>query len=158
VANSVGVILRELRELRSEIEIDAPPEQVWAVVTAFAAYPEWNPFIRRISGELREGARLEVQIQRPGARATTFKPPVRAVETNRELRWLGRLLVPGVFDGEHSLLIDPRDGGRSRFVQSERFNGFLVGFLKGTLAKTESGFAQMNAALKARVEQPSAQG
>jgi hypothetical protein len=133
------LILRDLRELRSEIEIDAPPERVWAVVTDFAAYPDWNPFIRRISGELREGARLEVRIEPPGARATTFKPTVRAVERNRELRWLGRLLVPGIFDGEHSLLIEP------------------VGFVKGMLAKTERGFEQMYAALKARVEQPSAQ-
>jgi hypothetical protein len=130
---------------------------VWPVVTDFAAYPEWNPFIRRISGELGKGARLEVRIEPPGARATTFKPTVRAVENNRELRWLGRLLLPCIFDEEHSLLIEPREGGRSRFVQSERFSGFLVGFVKGTLAKTEGGFEQMNAALKARVEPPSAQ-
>ena len=154
---SSGVILGDLRELRSEIEIDAPPERVWAVVTDFPAYPEWNPFIRRITGELREGARLEVRIEPPGARATTFKPTVRALEEKRELRWLGRLLVPGIFDGEHRLLIEPHEGGRSRFVQSERFSGFLVGLFRGMLAKTEGGFEQMNAALKARVEQPSAE-
>ena len=105
-----------VRELRRELEIDAPPERIWAVVTDFGAYPDWNPFIRRISGELREGARLEVRIEPPGARAMTFKPTVRSVEANRELRWLGRLLLPGVFDGEHSLRIEPLDGGRSRFV------------------------------------------
>ena len=98
-----------------------------------------------------------MRIEPPGARATTFKPAVRAVERNRELRWLGRLLVPGIIDGEHSLLIEPREGGRSRFVQSERFSGLLVGFVKGTLAKTEDGFEQKNAALKTRVEQHSAQ-
>ncbi len=144
-----------MRELRREIEIDAPPESVWAVLSDFAAYSEWNPFIRRIGGELREGARLEVRIEPPGARATTFKPTVRAVETNRELRWLGRLLLPGVVDGEHSLRIEPLDGGRSRFVQSERFTGLLVGLAGGTLAKTEAGFEQMNTALKARVENAS---
>jgi hypothetical protein len=142
-----------MRELRREIEIDAPPERVWAVVTDFASYPEWNPFVRRISGELREGARLEVRIEPPRGRATTFKPTVHAVEANRELRWLGRLLVPGIFDGEHSLRIEPLAGGRSRFVQSERFSGLLVGLVKDTLAKTAAGFEQMNAALKARVEQ-----
>jgi uncharacterized protein YndB with AHSA1/START domain len=57
-----------MRELRREIVIDAPPERVWAAVTDFAAYPEWNPFIRRISGELREGARLEVRIRALQAR------------------------------------------------------------------------------------------
>ena len=143
-----------MRELRREIEIDAPPERVWAVVTDFAAYPEWNPFIRRVSGELREGARLEVRIEPPGARATTFKPTVRAVEANRELRWLGRLLVPGIIDGEHSLLIEPREGGRSRVVMSERFTGVLVGFVKGTVAKTEVGFEQMNTALKRTSSSP----
>jgi hypothetical protein len=146
--------LSAVRELRREIEIDAPAERVWAVVTDFAAYPEWNPFIRRISGELREGTRLEVRIEPPGGRAMTFKPTVRVVETNRELCLLGRLLLPGIFDGEHSLRIEPLDDGRSRFVQSERFTGLLVGLVKGTLAKTETGFEQMNTALKARVERP----
>jgi hypothetical protein len=126
---------------------------VWAVISDFAAYPEWNPFIRGIDGELREGARLEVRIEPPQARATTFKPTVRSVEPNRELRWLGRLLIPGIFDGEHSLSIEPLESSRSRFVQSERFSGILVGLAKSTLQKTDSGFEQMNAALKGRVEQ-----
>ena len=145
-----------MRELRREIEIDAPPERIRAVVTDFGAYPDWNPFIRRISGELREGARLEVRIEPPGCAHDD-------VQAHRSLRrgesraaWLGRLLLPGVFDGEHSLRIEPLDGGRSRFVQSERFSGFLVGLFKGTLAKTEAGFEQMNTRLKARAEQASA--
>jgi hypothetical protein len=112
---------------------------VWAVVTDFAAYPEWNPFIRRISGELREGARLEVRIEPPGARATTFKPTVRVVETNRELRWLGRLLVPGIFDGEHSLRIEPREGGRSRFFQSERSMACLSGSSRARWRRPRAG-------------------
>jgi hypothetical protein len=126
---------------------------VWAVISDFATYPEWNPFIRRISGELRAGAKLEVRIEPPQARATTFKPTVRSVEPNRELRWLGRLVVPGIFDGEHSLSIEPLESNNSRFVQSERFSGILVGLAKGTLQKTGTGFEQMNAALKERVEQ-----
>jgi hypothetical protein len=144
-----------MTELRREIEIDAPPERVWAVVTDFAAYPEWNPFITRISGELRVGARLEVRIEPPGGRAMTFKPTVRAVEANRELRWLGRLLLPGIFDGEHSHRIEPLEHGRSRFIESERFSGVLVGLFKGTLEKTETGFGQMNDALKVRAEETS---
>jgi hypothetical protein len=146
-----------VRELRREIEIDAPPERVWAVVTDLPAYPEWNPFIRRISGDVRVGAKLEVRIEPPGGRGVTFKPTVRAVEPNRELRWLGRLLLPRVFDGEHSLRIEQLDRDRSRFIMSERFSGLLVGLFGGTLAKTETGFEQMNTALKTRVEQASAQ-
>ena len=142
-----------VRELQREIEIDAPPERVWSVVTDFAAYPEWNPFIRSIAGEAREGARLQVRLQPPGGRGMTFKPRVLVVEPDRELRWLGRLLLPGIFDGEHRLGVEPLDAGRSRFVQSERFSGLLVPFVKGALRKTVAGFEEMNSALKARVEQ-----
>ena len=140
------------RELHTEIEIDAPAQDVWAAVADTGAYPEWNPFIRRLEGELREGARLQVRIEPPGARGMTFKPTVLVAEPGRELRWLGRFLLPGIFDGEHSLRVEPIDERRTRFVQSERFGGILVGASKRTLDKTEAGFEQMNAALKARVE------
>jgi hypothetical protein len=141
-----------MRELRREIDIEAPPAAVWAVLTDTRSYPEWNPFMPRLLGELREGAKLEVRIEPPGGRAMTFKPTVLAVEPERELRWLGRLLVPGLFDGEHILRIEPLDQAGSRFTQAERFSGILVGLFKGTLDKTELGFEQMNAALKTRAE------
>jgi hypothetical protein len=141
-----------MREPRTEVAIDAPPERVWRVLTDFGAYPEWNPFIRSIEGEAKVGSRLKVRIEPPGARGMTFRPTVRAAEPARELRWLGRLLLPGLVDGEHRLALEPLAGGRSRFIQSERFSGLLVGLLGGTLTATERGFEQMNEALKRRVE------
>lgn len=53
-----------MRELRREIDIDAPPAAVWAVLTDTRSYSEWNPFIPHLAGELREGAKLEVRIRR----------------------------------------------------------------------------------------------
>jgi hypothetical protein len=144
-----------MRRLHAEIEIAATPERVWEVLADFDAYPEWNPFIRRISGAPRQGEKLEVRIEPPGGRGMTFKPTVLEATPDRELRWLGRLLLPGVFDGEHTLRIEPPDeGARSRFIQSEEFRGVLVPLFGGTLGKTEEGFRQMNAALKERAERP----
>jgi uncharacterized protein YndB with AHSA1/START domain len=59
------------RLLHTEVVIDAQAEAVWAILTDFAAYPGWNPFIPRISGGLESGARLEVELAPPGGRATT---------------------------------------------------------------------------------------
>jgi hypothetical protein len=139
-------------EIRREIDIDAPPETVWAVLTDTRSYPDWNPFVRRLAGDLREGARLETEIAPPGGRAMSFKPTVLAAEPGRELRWLGRFLVPGLLDGEHRFAIEPLPDGRSRFIQSERFTGLLVRPLRNTLRKTELGFEQMNEALRLRAE------
>jgi hypothetical protein len=142
-----------MKELHSEIEIGAPAERVWRLLTDFASYPEWNPFIRSISGQPTTGERLEVRIEPPGGRGMTFKPKVLNAEDNRELRWLGHLLVPGLFDGEHSFAIQMLDEHRVRFVQREAFRGLLVPLFARSLDNnTQRGFEQMNRALKERAE------
>lgn len=141
-----------MRELTSQVDIDAPPERVWDVLTDFGAYSEWNLFIRRASGQLRTGSRLQVVIQPPGKRAATFRPVGVKRELGRELRWRGRLLLPGVFDGEHIHRLEPLGPGRTRYVQSERLSGVLVGLLKRQLDDTRRGFEAVNEALKARAE------
>jgi hypothetical protein len=141
-----------MREFRREIDIDAPPSTVWAVLTNTSSYPDWNPFIRSVSGDLREGAKLDVRIKPPGARGMTFKPTVLNVEDERELRWLGRFLVRGLVDGEHIFRLEALGDDGTRFTQAERFSGILIRAFASTLDKTELGFEQMNSALKARVE------
>jgi len=142
-----------MKELHAEIEIDAPAERVWRLLTDFASYPRWNPFIRTISGRPIPGERLEVRLEPPGGRGMTFKPEVLEAERERTLRWLGHLMVPGLFDGEHSFTIEPLAEDRVRFVQREAFKGLLVPlFARGLEANTRRGFEQMNGALKERAE------
>jgi len=142
-----------MKELLTEIEIEAIPERVWDILTDIARYPEWNPFIRRVDGTLRPGARIEVRIEPPGGRAMTFRPVVLTVEPGRELRWLGHLLIPGLFDGEHIFTIEPIDADRVRFTQRETFRGLLVPLFRKSLdVGTQEGFQLMNAALKSRAE------
>ncbi|MCH8993978.1 MAG: SRPBCC domain-containing protein [Chloroflexi bacterium] len=141
------------KRLRTEIEISATPERVWDVLMDFDSYPEWNPFVKRIAGEASEGSRLEVGLELPGGRGMTFRPSVAKVEPNREFRWLGHFLMPGIADGEHSFVIEPLDGGRVRFRQEERFTGVLTPlFLAIVGERTHQGFDEMNRALKQRVE------
>ena len=142
-----------MKELHAEIEIDAPAERVWHLLTDFASYPQWNPFIRSIRGQLIRGEGLEVRIEPPGGRGMTFKPKVLNAEDNRELRWLGHLLVPGLFDGEHSFTIESLAKNRVRFVQREAFKGLLVPlFARSLETNTQRGFEEMNRALKERAE------
>jgi hypothetical protein len=81
-----------------------------------------------------------------------FRPTVLCVRPERELRWRGRLFIPGLFDGEHYFLINPINDGKVDFVHGENFSGLLVLFLGGVLAATEAGFRAMNTALKEKVE------
>ena len=45
-----------MKELRSEIEIQASAERVWQLLTDFPSFPQWNPFIRKATGNIRVGA------------------------------------------------------------------------------------------------------
>ena len=139
-------------EIERSVEIHATAAQVWRHLTDTSSYGEWNPFIRRLSGELREGAKLKAEIRPPGSKAMTFEPMVLRVRPGQELRWLGHLFVPRLFDGEHSFRIEETSLGRVRLTQAERFSGVLVRPLRRGLEKTARGFEEMNAALKERAE------
>ena len=142
-----------MKELSTEIEFDGTPDEVWAVLADLPAYAEWNPFMKKIRGEPKVGAKLEVRMEPEGERAMTFRPTVLTAEPGRELKWLGHLLVPGIFDGEHRWLIEETGPGKVRFTQSERFGGILVPLLWKKLRDggTAKGFRAMNEALARRV-------
>lgn len=142
-----------MRELRTDIEFEGTPEETWDVLADLPGHAEWNPFLRRIEGDLRPGARLLVRFEPPGERGITMRPTVLSAEPGRELRWLGHLLVPGIFDGEHRFVIEATAPRRVRLTQSERFRGVLVPLLWRRLERggTAKGFRAMNEALARRV-------
>ena len=141
-----------MKRIETQIAIAAPPERVWAILTDFPAHASWNPFITSISGEPRQGGRLAIRVEPPGGRGMNFRPRLLAVEPGRELRWLGRLFVPGLFDGEHYFLLEPAAGG-TRLTHGEKFSGLLVAMMgRSGFDPIERGFEAMNQALKARAE------
>jgi hypothetical protein len=141
-----------MREIQTEIEIDAPPEEVWRVLTDFASYPVWNPFVKKVEGEPRVGGRLEIFVQVPEGRGMKFTPRVLRYERPRELRWIGSLPIPGLFNGEHIFKLEPAGPGRTRFLHGERFTGLLIPLMGAMFEKVERGYRLMNEALKTRVE------
>lgn len=139
--------------IETEIEISAPPEAVWQVLADGAAYPDWNPFVRQLDGDLAEGARLDVRIAPPSGDPMSFAPMVLVADENVELRWRGKLGVRGIFDGEHAFRLEETAQGTTILHHGESFRG-LLGYplfaLVGT--DTKAGFEAMNRALKSRVE------
>ncbi|WP_040339381.1 SRPBCC domain-containing protein [Candidatus Blastococcus massiliensis] len=137
--------------ISTEIDIEAPPGSVWAVLTDLPGYAEWNPFIPSASGAVAPGERLTLRLQPPGGRALPIKPTVTEATEGAVLEWLGHLGVAGIFDGRHRFELHPTGQG-TRLVQSEDFSGVLVRPLRGFLdGGTLAGFRAMNDALRQRV-------
>lgn len=107
----------------------------------------------RLEGRLELGRRLDAALALKSDRPLRFRPIVVRVIDERELRWIGHAGVAGLFDGEHSLALEPEEGGRTRFVHHEIFRGILVPFVWPFLKhRIERGFSAMNEALRRRVE------
>jgi hypothetical protein len=143
------------KELRgTPTHIDAPAEQVWALLTDFASFPRWNPFIRRASGQLVRGQKISVELRLYGKTLVPFKPKVTMVEPPRELRWFAQMGAPGVFDVERFFILEPEAGGGCTFRQGEDCSGFLAGpmLASGLEKRILHGYELLNQALKRRAE------
>lgn len=142
-----------MRKLKSEIIIEASANDVWSVLIDHQAYPNWNPFIKHISGSTTVGESLEVTVQSEGNKPMDFKPVVLVNKSNEEFRWIGKLWVKGIFDGEHYFILEDTGSGHTKFTQGEDFRGILSGLMIAMIGKdTLGGFKAMNSALKKQVE------
>lgn len=142
-----------MREISTEIEINATSAKVWTILTKLNNFVKWNPFITEAKGEVKEGSQLKVRIEPPGGKGMTFKATVTRVVPKRKFRWLGHLLIPGLFDGEHIFEIESIAKNSVRFIQREQFRGLLVPlFWRSLESNIPQGFNEMNAALKKEAE------
>lgn len=139
--------------LSTEIVINATPNKVWAILTDFKNYPNWNPFITSLTGDFEVGKKIMVRITPPEAKATTFKPTITAFDVNKKISWLGIFIIRGVFDGEHNFELTDNGNGTTTLVQYENFTGILVPIFKKMLDdNTRRGFEAMNEKVKKMAE------
>ncbi|MCB0550925.1 MAG: SRPBCC domain-containing protein [Phaeodactylibacter sp.] len=142
-----------MKNIRTEIVIDAGPAAVWNTLMDFAEYKNWNPFIH-LTGRAEVGSRLENTIFLEGRKPQVFRPEVLAAVPEKEFRWEGHLFVRGLFDGEHYFQLEAVPGGKCRLIHGENFRGILAGMILGMIGEqTRKGFETMNRALKERVGQ-----
>lgn len=111
------------------IEIDAPPELVWNVLTAFAEWPRWNPDVKSmaVEGPLEPGTTFRWKAG-PGTIVSTLEE----VDAPRSVRWRGRTMS---IKALHRYRLEPRDGG-THVETEESFSGVLARLLRGSLQKT----------------------
>lgn len=151
-----------MRQIETQIRINAPAHIVWEILMDFENYSNWNPFIKQITGNSPSpqgaatvGENIEVLIFN-GKKDFKFKPEILVVKKEEEFRWKGKFLVKGIFDGEHYFQLKEETSSRSpitEFVHGEKFTGILVGILMKSIGEsTEEGFRKMNTALKEQAE------
>lgn len=144
-----------MKEIKSEIDIQASAEKIWQVLTDLENYQEWNPFLHHAAGKVEMDGNVNVTFVF-GSRDMTLHCTVVKLEPYHELRWRYHVGFPFLYQGEHIFIMEPAGDGRVHFIDKEVFKGLLVPLL--VKEDDTGGFIAMDQALKARVEQPGKKG
>ncbi|NJO90032.1 MAG: SRPBCC domain-containing protein [Chloroflexia bacterium] len=141
-----------MKQIKTEIIINASKEKVWTILTDFENYKNWNPFIVNSGGKAVVGSKL-TNTMKLDEKTQTFRPKVLKVDENKYFDWLGHLFFKGLFDGHHYFKIEELADNQVKLVQGENFSGILSGMiLKSIGEKTMANFVKMNNALKELAE------
>ena len=146
-----------MKEVRSEIEIAAPAQKVWGIITDLERYPEWNIFTPRMSAKkIVVGEEFDLDCQMTEKQLLKNEHEVfLAYEPEKfkvcwgTSRTRGR---PGIKSFRWQIC-EPLDDRRTRFLNYEQFHGPLtcmVYMLYG--GKMRAAFAAYCQALKKRAE------
>lgn len=140
--------------ISTQIEIAAPVARVWQILADFNSYPEWNPFHRSVKGAQQPGSTLEITIQLPNGNAASSKTKLLIFNPSSELRWQGRLLVPGLLDGEHYFRLTEYSSSLVTVMHGGQFSGLLAPlvFRDSLKRQTRETFESIDHALKQRAE------
>lgn len=140
-------------EIRTEIEISAPPSRVWAVLTDFSHYPDWNPFILEVQGNVVQDATVKYRFEFPPGIRIWTAAKILKFEVERELRWAAHLLTPRLLNGEHYFAVGPISATSVMFHHGEIFTGLLLPLARPFLRKYGlPTYQALNNTLKQRVE------
>jgi hypothetical protein len=143
----------QVRSVVTVVDINAPGDRVWQVLTDLDGYRTWNPFLTSASGTVAPGSAIRISAK-VGKHTITFHPRVSVVEPGKRLAWTARLLSPELLEGKHEFEIIELDQSHTRLIHSEHFKGALVAVLWSRYSPPLlQGFRAMNDALKRHCEQ-----
>jgi uncharacterized protein YndB with AHSA1/START domain len=131
---------------RSQLEIRAAREIVWAVLADIEEWPSWNPDVKSmaVQGPIARGS-----VFRWKAGPGTITSTIQRVEPPRQIAWTGRTLGTKAI---HFSQLEPRSG-KTLVRTEEPFEGLLARILRGSMQKTlDSSLADGLRFLKAEVE------
>lgn len=132
------------RQTAIAIDIAAPPERVWAVLTDAGGFTEWNTTILEVSGRIAPGGTISIRSTLAPKR--TFKLKVKDFEPPTRLSW-------GDAMGTRVYSLAPSLQGGTRFSMSEKIGGPLFPLFARLIPPFDESFNQFAADLKKAAEE-----
>ena len=130
------------------ININAPAEAVWKLLTNAANFPSWNSTAKSIEGNIAEGQKIKLVANIAPDR--TFKLKVKDVVPNKSMNWSDG--AAPMFRGVRHFTLAPNSEGGTTFTMTETMGGLMFPMIKGSLPDFTQAFEDYAADLKKAAE------
>lgn len=129
------------------INIRAPAERIWALLTNAADFPRWNSTVTSIDGEIAQGHKLKLRVP---ISDRTFSPKVTEFEPHKRMVWSDG--AAPMFKGQRTFTLTPNPDGSTDFSMVEVFKGLMLPMIKKSLPDFGPPFEQYAVDLKRESE------
>jgi hypothetical protein len=131
------------------IEIRAPIDRIWDILTELRSWPRWNTTINRTDGEIKLDAKVTVYVTQDPGRAF----PLRVVEllAPRRMVWAGGLPL-GLFKGTRVFELSTASDGMATFSMREDYTGLLASVIGKSIPDLQPAFEEFARCLKREAE------
>lgn len=155
----VGIIFlvmkgSNMQEIKTEIEIFAPPVKVWSIIVDIDTWHEWSPIINASQGEPTLGSKLSITMmgKEKGKDGPKYNPVVTELKEQAYFRWRAKMLVGFIFTNDKIFKLEETEAG-TRLIHIETFKGLMAPLMSSSVEKNvPSMLDSMNAALKELAE------
>jgi len=145
---------REPLEISTEIEISAPPQQVWDVIADIDKWEQWAPLIASATGVALYGNTVSITMagKHEYQQGPSYHPVITRLEEPYYLSWRAVMMAGFLITNEKVLELEQTAAG-TRVIHKELFRGMLVPVVNGKLNDNVPYMLQsLNKALKDKLE------
>jgi len=139
-----------MQEIKTEIEISAPPSKVWSIITGINNWQKWSPIINASHGEASVGSKLNITMvgKEEGKDGPKYSPIIMELDESNYFRWRAHMLAGFIFTNDKIFELEETDTG-TRLTHKETFSGLLAPIFCGQMEKGVPPLLNsMNKALK----------
>lgn len=139
-----------MQEIKTEIEISAPPSKVWKIITGIDRWHEWSPTINASQGVASIGSKLSITMmsEEKGKDGPKYSPMITQLDEAKYFHWRAHMLAEFIFTNDKIFKLEETSTG-TKLTHIETFKGLITPMFRGKMEKgVPPMLNKMNEALK----------
>ena len=143
------------QSVSAQIQINAPIEQVWAVLADLEHYQDWNPFTYKVKSNLTVGDEVVLHVNLGPKQRVVQKQTIRQCQAPSALDWGMVMAHPTLLKTLRTQRLTKLDASTTLYETRDQFSGLLTPLILSIYrGPIRHGFESICTSLQARCSQP----